>query len=159
MSLTGRPASAIAASEACVARVSTLRPEAREKSVAPTPTIAQRSRCSYGLVVIQCPLRQSLWALKAVRGVPAGNPGVHLLPYHRNFAIFAIPRAEWRGYLKLSEGGTDPMLIQTALDELERGDLSTALLTMCTGGGVATATTLEREYGLRWHQCNGSITC
>jgi hypothetical protein len=27
------------------------------------------------------------------------------LPYHRNFAIFAIPRAEWRGYLKLFEGG------------------------------------------------------
>ena len=41
-------------------------------------------------------------------------------------------------------GGTGPMLIQTALDELERRDLSTALITMCTGGGMGTATIIER---------------
>jgi acetyl-CoA C-acetyltransferase len=41
-------------------------------------------------------------------------------------------------------GGTGPMLIQTALDELERRDLSTALVTMCTGGGMGTATIIER---------------
>jgi acetyl-CoA C-acetyltransferase len=41
-------------------------------------------------------------------------------------------------------GATGPMLIQTALDELERSDRSTALVTMCTGGGMATATIIER---------------
>jgi acetyl-CoA C-acetyltransferase len=41
-------------------------------------------------------------------------------------------------------GATGPMLIQTALDELERSDRSAALVTMCTGGGMATATIIER---------------
>jgi acetyl-CoA C-acetyltransferase len=41
-------------------------------------------------------------------------------------------------------GATGPMLIQTALDELERTDRSTALVTMCTGGGMGTATIIER---------------
>jgi acetyl-CoA C-acetyltransferase len=41
-------------------------------------------------------------------------------------------------------GGTGPMLIQTALDELERRDLNTALIAMCTGGGMGTATIIER---------------
>jgi acetyl-CoA C-acetyltransferase len=41
-------------------------------------------------------------------------------------------------------GATGGMLIQTALDELERRDLSTALVTMCTGGGMGTATIIER---------------
>lgn len=41
-------------------------------------------------------------------------------------------------------GATGGMLIQTALDELERRNKSTALITMCTGGGMATATIIER---------------
>jgi acetyl-CoA C-acetyltransferase len=41
-------------------------------------------------------------------------------------------------------GATGAMLIQTALDELERRDESTALITMCTGGGMGTATVIER---------------
>jgi acetyl-CoA C-acetyltransferase len=41
-------------------------------------------------------------------------------------------------------GATGGMLIQTALDELERRDLSTALITMCTGGGMGTASIIER---------------
>ena len=41
-------------------------------------------------------------------------------------------------------GATGGMLIQTALDELERRDLTTALITMCTGGGMGTATIIER---------------
>ncbi len=41
-------------------------------------------------------------------------------------------------------GATGGMLIQTALDELERRDLSTALIAMCTGGGMGTATIIER---------------
>jgi acetyl-CoA C-acetyltransferase len=41
-------------------------------------------------------------------------------------------------------GATGAMLLQTAIDELERRDLTTALVTMCTGGGMATATIIER---------------
>jgi acetyl-CoA C-acetyltransferase len=41
-------------------------------------------------------------------------------------------------------GGTGPMLIQTALDELERRGQQTALISMCTGGGMGTATIIER---------------
>jgi acetyl-CoA C-acetyltransferase len=41
-------------------------------------------------------------------------------------------------------GATGAMLFQTALDELERRGLATALVTMCTGGGMGTATIIER---------------
>ena len=41
-------------------------------------------------------------------------------------------------------GATGPTLLMTALDELERRDLSTAIVTMCTGGGMGTATLIER---------------
>jgi len=41
-------------------------------------------------------------------------------------------------------GATGAMLIGTLLDEMERRDLSTGLVTMCTGGGMATATIIER---------------
>jgi acetyl-CoA C-acetyltransferase len=36
------------------------------------------------------------------------------------------------------------MLIGTLLDELERRELTMGLVTMCTGGGMGTATVIER---------------
>jgi acetyl-CoA C-acetyltransferase len=41
-------------------------------------------------------------------------------------------------------GATGGMLIGTLLDELERQDKATGLVAMCTGGGMATATIIER---------------
>ena len=41
-------------------------------------------------------------------------------------------------------GATGAMLIGTLLDEMERRDLQTGLVAMCTGGGMATATIIER---------------
>jgi len=41
-------------------------------------------------------------------------------------------------------GATGAMLLGTALDELERRDATTALVTMCIGGGMGIATLLER---------------
>jgi acetyl-CoA C-acetyltransferase len=41
-------------------------------------------------------------------------------------------------------GATGVILLQTVLDELERRDLSTGLVVMCTGGGMGTATIVER---------------
>ena len=41
-------------------------------------------------------------------------------------------------------GATGAMLIGTLVDELERQDKQTGLITMCTGGGMGTATIIER---------------
>ena len=41
-------------------------------------------------------------------------------------------------------GATGAMLLGTALDELERRDQSTALVTLCIGGGMGIATVIER---------------
>ena len=41
-------------------------------------------------------------------------------------------------------GATGAMILGTALDELERRDLTTALITLCAGGGMGIATIIER---------------
>jgi acetyl-CoA C-acetyltransferase len=41
-------------------------------------------------------------------------------------------------------GATGAMLLNTALDELERRNLATALVTLCIGGGMGIATIIER---------------
>lgn len=41
-------------------------------------------------------------------------------------------------------GATGAILVGTVLDELERRDLSTGLVTLCTGGGMAPAAIIER---------------
>jgi len=42
-------------------------------------------------------------------------------------------------------GATGAMLLGTAIDELERRDLNTALITLCVAGGMGIATIIERE--------------
>ena len=41
-------------------------------------------------------------------------------------------------------GATGAMILGTVLDELERTGKSTALVTLCIGGGMGTATIIER---------------
>ena len=41
-------------------------------------------------------------------------------------------------------GATGAMILGTALDELERRKLNTALVTLCIGVGMGTATIIER---------------
>lgn len=41
-------------------------------------------------------------------------------------------------------GATGAMLLGTALDELERRQKATALITLCVGGGMGIATIIER---------------
>jgi acetyl-CoA C-acetyltransferase len=41
-------------------------------------------------------------------------------------------------------GATGAMILGTALDELERADKTTALVTLCVGAGMGTATIIER---------------
>ena len=42
------------------------------------------------------------------------------------------------------EGLIQLMILGTVLDELERRNLSTALITLCVGAGMGTATIIER---------------
>jgi len=41
-------------------------------------------------------------------------------------------------------GATGAMILGTVLDELERRDLNTALINLCVGAGMGTATIIER---------------
>jgi acetyl-CoA C-acetyltransferase len=41
-------------------------------------------------------------------------------------------------------GATGAMILGTVIDELERRDLKTALVTLCIGAGMGTATIIER---------------
>jgi acetyl-CoA C-acetyltransferase len=41
-------------------------------------------------------------------------------------------------------GATGAMILGTVLDELERTDKETALVTLCIGGGMGVATVIER---------------
>jgi acetyl-CoA C-acetyltransferase len=41
-------------------------------------------------------------------------------------------------------GATGAMILGTVLDELERRDLNTALVTLCAGNGLGSATIIER---------------
>ncbi len=41
-------------------------------------------------------------------------------------------------------GATGAMILGTVLDELERRDLNIALVTLCIGAGMGTATIIER---------------
>jgi acetyl-CoA C-acetyltransferase len=41
-------------------------------------------------------------------------------------------------------GATGAILVGTVLDELERRDLTTGLITLCTGGGMAPCAIIER---------------
>ena len=41
-------------------------------------------------------------------------------------------------------GATGSMLLGTVLDELERTNKSTGLITLCVGGGMGVATIIER---------------
>src|SRR5690606_10901550 len=44
-------------------------------------------------------------------------------------------------------GATGAMILGTALDELERSDKQTALINLCVGAGMGTATVIERVCG------------
>ena len=46
-------------------------------------------------------------------------------------------------------GATGAMILGTAIDEMERRDLNTALVTLCIGAGMGTATIIERVYEQR----------
>jgi acetyl-CoA C-acetyltransferase len=67
----------------------------------------------------------------------------------RFLQAFAVDRAKVNvngGAIALGHplGATGAMILGTAIDEMERRDLNTALITLCIGAGMGTATIIER---------------
>lgn len=70
-----------------------------------------------------------------------------VLKYLRDLALPDVDRVNVNGgaiALGHPLGATGAMLLGTVLDELERRDRTTALVTLCAGGGMGIATILER---------------
>lgn len=68
------------------------------------------------------------------------------LTYSRHFDIDPLQLNVNGGAIALGHplGATGAILLGTVLDELERRDLNTALITLCAAAGQATATLIER---------------
>ena len=78
---------------------------------------------------------------------------VHIIPYKKpppkkdGWQPVELSRTFKAAQLQLSGdalGATGAMILGTALDELERTGKSTALITLCIGAGMGTATIIER---------------
>jgi acetyl-CoA C-acetyltransferase len=70
-----------------------------------------------------------------------------VLKFVREMGLQSIERVNVNGgaiALGHPLGATGAMLLGTALDELERRDGETALITLCAGGGMGIATIIER---------------
>jgi acetyl-CoA C-acetyltransferase len=138
-------AAVLLASEAYV-RSHQLRPRARVRALANVG--------SEPIVMLTAPTSASQRALKRA-GMQVGDIDL----WEINEAFAAIPLRTIReleidpervnvngGAIALGHplGATGAMLVGTALDELERRDLNTALITLCVAGGQGVALILER---------------
>ena len=123
-----------------------LKPRARIKSVAVTG--------SEPTIMLTGPVPASQKALKKA-GMVASD--IDLLEINEAFAAVAlkthrdlgIPHERTNvngGAIAMGHplGATGAMLLGTMVDELERADLNTALITLCVGGGMGIATIIER---------------
>jgi len=123
-----------------------LKPRARVRAVA---TVG-----SEPLIMLTAPTPASRKALSAARMTAAD---IDLWEINEAFAVVPIQtmRAldiDWSrvnvngGSIALGHplGATGAILVGTALDELERRNLATALVTLCIGGGQGIATIIER---------------
>ena len=100
-------------------------------------------------------VRQDLSELLERSGVAVGE--IDLVELNEAFAAQSIPVIRELGLdpekvnvnggaiaLGHPLGATGAILLGTALDELERSNRSTALITLCIGGGQGIATIIER---------------
>ena len=79
--------------------------------------------------------------VRAERGLCLGGAALHAGLRHRSAKINVNGGAIALGH---PLGATGAMILGTVLDELERTNKSTALVTLCIGGGMGTATIIER---------------
>jgi len=128
------------------ARAHGLKPRARIRSIATVGGSAE--------LMLNAPAPAARKAL-AIAGMTAGD--IDLFEVNEAFAI--VPLMFMRdlevdhakvnvsgGAIALGHpiGATGAMLVGTLLDELERRDLATGLVTLCTGGGMAPCAVIER---------------
>ncbi len=138
-------AAVLLASESYV-RANGLRPRARIRAMA--------THAEDPVIKLTAPAETSRKALRAA-GMSVGDVDL----WEINEAFAAIPLQVMRrleldpervnvngGAIALGHplGATGAMLVGTALDELERRDLATALITLCIAGGQGIATIIER---------------
>ena len=124
-----------------------LRPRARIRAMA---TIGPEP-----LIMLTAPARRSRKALAAAGmttgDIDSGRSTKHLLscpsrrcgPSHRHGCVNVNGGAIALGH---PLGATGAILLGTLLDELERRDLATGLVTLCIGGGQGVATIVERRF-------------
>jgi len=139
-------AGAVLIASADYARTHGLRPRAKVKALA--------TAGAEPVIMLTAPTPASQKALKKA-GMTAAD--IDLWEINEAFAIVPLKTARDLGIdedkinvnggsiaLGHPIGATGAMLVGTALDELERTDQSTALCTLCIGGGMGIATILER---------------
>jgi acetyl-CoA C-acetyltransferase len=79
--------------------------------------------------------------VRTERGLCLGGAALHAGLRHRSFE----DQRQWRRDRARPSARRDgAMILGTVLDELERTNKSTALVTLCIGGGMGTATIIER---------------
>ncbi len=139
-------AAAVAVASGDYVKAHGLRPRARIRAVA--------SIGSEPLIMLTAPAAASEKALKAA-GLEAGD--IDLWEINEAFAAVVLQTVRRLGIdpervnvnggsiaLGHPLGATGAILLGTVLDELERRDASTAVITMCIGGGQGVATVIER---------------
>jgi len=113
--------------------------------------------------------RERVVVRRAVRGVPMAlnmplsefrGVALRIMPYAQAHEAFAAVVLRFMQHFKIDKdkinvnggaiamghplGATGAMILGTVLDELERTDKETALVTLCIGAGMGTATIIER---------------
>ncbi len=139
-------AAAVAVASGDYVKAHGLRPRARIRAIA--------SIGSEPLIMLTAPAAASEKALKAA-GLAAGD--IDLWEINEAFAAVVLQTVRRLGIdpervnvnggsiaLGHPLGATGAILLGTVLDELERLDASTAVITMCIGGGQGVATVIER---------------
>ena len=139
-------AAAVAVASGDYVKAHGLRPRARIRAIA--------SIGSEPLIMLTAPAAASEKALKAA-GLAAGD--IDLWEINEAFAAVVLQTVRRLGIdpervnvnggsiaLGHPLGATGAILLGTVLDELERRDASTAVITMCIGGGQGVATVIER---------------
>lgn len=139
-------AAAVAVASGDYVKAHGLRPRARIRAVA--------SIGSEPLIMLTAPAAASEKALKAA-GLEASD--IDLWEINEAFAAVVLQTVRRLGIdpervnvnggsiaLGHPLGATGAILLGTVLDELERRDASTAVITMCIGGGQGVATVIER---------------
>jgi acetyl-CoA C-acetyltransferase len=130
---------------------------ARARALGLTPRARIRAQCLVGAEPyyhLDGPVQSTEWVLRR-SGMAIGD--IDLFEVNEAFASVVLSWARVHqpdmdrvnvngGAIALGHpvGSTGARLVTTALHELERRDASTALVTMCAGGALSTATILER---------------